>query len=247
MTRLSRIAVVKSLSGRQTKQLVDGKWETRRTLRADGAICYVANLRKQLIRLQESPFVTCRHCPRNSPRETSGIVGMADSLCPWILTTASSKSMLEFFHDSPTFEWCLHKGEHTRKQKFGKANFSRKQNSSSASAFCYHLKCASHLISPTAYPRPSRRLQWAFQECHQPTRPYSLGRRPHDHPVSNLMTDNIKGNEKDLISMSENYAETFQQPAVQSLGQMNKVWCVCLFPCSVVGRDFTYTIYEYFN
>lgn len=42
------------------------------------------------------------------------------------------------------------------------------------------------------------------------------------------MTDNIKGSEKDLISMSENYAETFQQPAVQSLGQMNKV-CVFAF------------------
>lgn len=131
------------------------------------------------------------------------------------------------------FEWRLHKGEHTRKKNVGKASISQKQNSSSASEFCYHLKCASHLISPTACPRPSRRLQWAFQECHQPTRPYSWGRRPHDRPVSNLMTDNIKGNEKDLISMSENYAETFQQPAVQSVGQMSKV-LVCL-PFLVFG------------
>lgn len=103
----SRSGDVTSLSGRRTKQLAAYKKGIRQTPQADVAICYVANPRKQLTPLRESPFAFCLHCPRNSRRGKSRIVWMADSWCPRILSTELSANMSEFFHDSPTFEWLL--------------------------------------------------------------------------------------------------------------------------------------------
>lgn len=71
-----------SLDKQRTKLREVGMTETRRTLRADEAICCDANLRKLPIPLQEFPSVPCHCCLRSSPKGKSETVGMADSLRP---------------------------------------------------------------------------------------------------------------------------------------------------------------------
>lgn len=110
--RLSRSEDATSLNGRQITQLAAYTKEIRQTPQADAAICYVANLRKLLTPQRESPFAFSLHCPRNSRRGKSRIVGMADSWCPRILSTEFSVNMLEFFHGSPMFEWFLQMRKH---------------------------------------------------------------------------------------------------------------------------------------
>lgn len=179
--RLNKNVAVVSSGARRTKRLVAYTIETRRTLLANVAVCYVASLRKQLIPLPKSPSAPSRHRPHNSPTRTSGTVETVHSLCPGILSKAFAKSTSEFSRDSPMFELCLH-------VKFQ----AWLTNKILCAFFAYRLTSAFRWESAAASPRLCWRLLWAFRECRQPTRLYSWGIRPHDRPARNLMTDNIK-------------------------------------------------------